>query len=74
MTLYEENNTFEIVAETTRINRKLALLEICKTAKIWGTNHATHMLEVLMYIDVISPSAYTSINKFLRKQYKQGWY
>nr|DAF76472.1 MAG TPA: hypothetical protein [Caudoviricetes sp.] len=68
------NDYFSIVAEVNRYNRKRALREVYRVARIWGDSHAMHMLTILMQIDVISCSAYRSINAFLIRQSEQGWY
>lgn len=65
---------FSIVAEVSRYNRKQALKEVYRVARIWGDIHAGHMLDILMFMDVISYSAYRNINRFLRRQSEQGWY
>ncbi len=68
------NDYFSLVAEVNRYNRKRALREVYRVARIWDDSHAMHMLTILMQIDVISCSAYRSINAFLRRQSEQGWY
>lgn len=68
------NDYFNTVTEVSRYNRKQALKEVYRVARIWDSLHATHMLNILMFTEVISSNAYTNINRFLRKQIEQGWY
>ena len=74
MNIHDVCGSFEKVAEVSRYNRKQALKEVYRVAKIWDSMHATHMLNILMFTEVISCNAYANINRFLCKQIDQGWY
>ena len=65
---------FSTVAKVSRYNRKRALKEVYRIARIWDHSHVIHMLNILMDMGVISCSAYRNINRFLRRQSEQGWY
>lgn len=69
-----DKNALKPVAEVSLFERKQALRNVYRIAKIWDIYHAIHMLDTLLFTSIISVEAYSSLICILKKQSEQEWY